>query len=488
VVRKGYCIYFVWGMCIFLTGLLSACTGSLAPARTPTTEGAHTVDPKVRELYDLLGGAEVLGPAISALQGIPTSSKECQYFEAALLCFDANAPAAERNTLYPLGKLMNQIDPAGVVAPGSSQFVVDGYEVFAEFVPLYRKLYEARYVGKPLTNPRYNHIYKRYEQYFENVGFYRRYEDPPGMVHLLAYGATSCDVNCRYRPQDISGAVDRSQNNEQLFFLAINRWGGERDVGQPLSGVFTATDGNQEQIYQTIALYAPAGQIDQARLRPLGILLKMPTTPPEAPKNDTRVVFYPVKDGLGYHVPVEFDQFIATHGGREISGAPISGLLLNREERAWRQCFENYCLDYPQDSPNASVRMAPLGLLYAMSDAVDSKVLTSFIYSKKTVSCSLTTERAQVRNDEQQIVQVMVTNQKDGQPLSGFGGTVTVNLPAGTRTYLLPPTDAQGKSQVTVDAATGAQNSQLIAYEACLNTPSQEKLCYQNAYMIWNVP
>jgi hypothetical protein len=90
---------------------------------------------------------------------------------------------------------------------------------------------------------------------------------------------------------------------------------------------------------------------------------------PSQKKYDRRdnVIFYPVQNELGFHVPIVFDEFIARHGGTETSGKPISEtevVEMNGEKIA-RQCFENYCLDYyPAFPTGAQVRMVQLGYQY----------------------------------------------------------------------------------------------------------------------------
>ena len=82
----------------------------------------------------------------------------------------------------------------------SGNLVVDGYPIYEEFEEIYHRLYGPLYVGKPLSQPRFNANGNRIEQYFQNVGFYRNIDDQPGDVYLLAYGVFACSSDCRFSP------------------------------------------------------------------------------------------------------------------------------------------------------------------------------------------------------------------------------------------------------------------------------------------------
>jgi len=70
-----------------LVALMAGCkvvTDDPAARRT-----AYTIAPQLREFYSTLGGADILGFAISA--DFDYSGKQCQYFDNALLCYDPMA-------------------------------------------------------------------------------------------------------------------------------------------------------------------------------------------------------------------------------------------------------------------------------------------------------------------------------------------------------------------------------------------------------------
>ena len=88
--------FVVWILFLSLTTIMAA--GCAAETPTATAEmGAYLTDPLLREFYVSLGARDVLGPAITALFNY--RSKQCQYVQNALLCFDPLAQGASRYSL-----------------------------------------------------------------------------------------------------------------------------------------------------------------------------------------------------------------------------------------------------------------------------------------------------------------------------------------------------------------------------------------------------
>ena len=63
-----------------------------------------TVDPTFREFYELLGGEQILGPAISIMY--EERGKKLQFTTGALMMYDPQAPESEHFKLAPLGNAM----------------------------------------------------------------------------------------------------------------------------------------------------------------------------------------------------------------------------------------------------------------------------------------------------------------------------------------------------------------------------------------------
>ena len=122
---------------------LGACTGSGGNGSLPA--GAVNVDVLFGDFYATLGSQDVLGPAISAI--FPYGNMQCQYTASALLCYDPAATSIDQYKLYGLGSMLGVRDSTLTSAQSASERIVDGYVIFSDFVPLYDRLYGARYVG-----------------------------------------------------------------------------------------------------------------------------------------------------------------------------------------------------------------------------------------------------------------------------------------------------------------------------------------------------
>jgi hypothetical protein len=163
--------------------LLSACTKQGDKSDSPPGTSKYAVAAVLREFYSFLGGRAVLGDVIS--DPVEKDGVTSQYTVAARMVFNQGTSAKETFKLAPLGKQLG-------IAPATD----DHLEVAAAFVPLYKRLGGEAFVGKPLTGLVYNDEKKRYEQYFENLGFYQGMETN-NEVRLLPYGAWRCDEQCR---------------------------------------------------------------------------------------------------------------------------------------------------------------------------------------------------------------------------------------------------------------------------------------------------
>lgn len=461
---------------LMLTAACSATDGS-----TSTAPGTFTVDKTFTSFYNLLGGTDILGPAISPL--FQYDQLQCQYVETALMCFNDSAPVIDQFTLYALGGLMNVYDAPLSAAPPASERVVNGYIIYNDFVPLYDRLYGARYVGKPLTQARPNYALQRTEQFFENVGFYHLFSDPPGKVHLLAYGTYACNTGCTYQGSPENRVTLDSSSLQQPFLNALTVMGGVPDFGRPLAEARTASDGYLEQVYQNVALYAPADQPDAARLRPLPVILGMPATQPgpQMYNEANGVIFIAVQGNLGYHVPIVFKDFIDRHGGLAVSGNPISDAM-DAGGGIFRQCYQNYCLDYQ----SGTVKMEALGEQY-LTYTPGKQVSPQFAFSAATVGIQLSEEMPRIRADAAQQVDMTVISTQDQQPIPNVEAVLVVTYPDGTQySAHFPPTQANGFSSVIVPARPGTPNGSIIPYQVCLNVPSDTPICASDSYLIWD--
>ncbi len=464
---------------LFLGGVLSACAPAkpLQPVQQP---GTFHIDPMFREFYVSLGGEELLGPAITA--AFSFQSFQCQYAQNAMMCFDPYGQGVRRFSLYPLGREFDLESHAA--AAGQT------YTVYEEFEALYRRLNGSQYAGAPLTPPRYNPNKNRIEQYFENVGFYRNIDDPQGEAHLLSYGVFACSSDCRYSPPMNAVVIRNVVEIEQPFLPRLVRMGGVKVFGLPLEPPRIAEDGMLEQAYENVVLSSPPDNPAQVFLRPAAVWLGMPVSPPHPRMYGEAdgVVFYPMVADLGFHVPLVFDQFIASHGGLEISGKPLMDPYQVGENR-FRQCFENYCLDYDnQPGVVERVKMVPLGREYLRATGSAPTEQTAFQVTHEPVRLAVNVAHPRAAADQGQRFELLLLRVDNQRPVTSVESALTLTLPDGTQTlYYLPPTDANGNAGLLIaPLQPPPPNGSVIAYRLCLNVPADPPLCASGSYLIWN--
>ncbi len=457
--------------------------GTFGPTEPRQLPVAQSADPIFKEFYQTLGGQDLLGGVMSGL--VERDGRKCQYVEAALMCISpADGDTTTRYQLEPIGaELQVWDDPQFPPPPNSGSKILDGgYVLFDEFAPLYDRLYGALYAGSPLTNVRVNHDTKRYEQFFTNVGFYRNFSDPAGQVHLIPYGAYTCGPLCSRR-LDEYWLIVRSGKINQPFELSLQRARWE-DFGRPLAQPHLGGDGTLEQVYQNAVLYAPLDNLKDIHLRPLLIWMgNVPVQPPVDKNPHEQLVFYETENGLGHNVPVFFDGFIASYGGRELSGRPITELFPIQDGQKYSQCFENYCLDYDPSAPASErVSLHDFGRQYLLATDPGSLALRSF--TTETVAVQLSEQSSELSQGEAQQLNIRVTGSASGQPMALVGGEFTIRLPNREPFTLdFPPTDAQGQSSVTLQPLEGLNSMDVVEYQACLNLPDTPIICAVDSFV-----
>jgi hypothetical protein len=175
------------------------------------------------------------------------------------------------------------------------------------------------------------------------------------------------------------------------------------------------------------------------------------------------------------------------HGGRDLSGNPIMPVYQMEGQQVYRQCFENYCLDYDlKAGESLRVRLVPLGKLYMKRAFQSPSVLVRNPFSESTILLQVSETRPQVTNQEEQHIMVLVVQKDNQQPVENVEATLMVTLPDGSRlTYPVPPTRANGMSTVTVPAMKTFKNGSMVGYQVCLKLPSEKPICASEAYLIW---
>jgi hypothetical protein len=435
------------------------------------------VDPVFQSFYSFLGGREILGPAISPLEERGGISR--QYVEAGLMEFDPNAIVSEQYQLAPLGLSLGVASQGTHLKTHGEDRVIDGHLIYSKFVPMYDKLGGARFVGRPITEARYDPENGRFLQYFENLGFYTLDSDAKRSVRLLAYGASSCDQTCRYKspPESI---VSRKPLLHEPFASLVDSIG-LSFVGRTLNDPTYNSEGQTELIFDNLVLVEDRKDPNGVSVKPIVKMLGFQEKPLEVKQDNPLMVFYQVEGDKGYHVPVLFNTFLQSHGGLDISGLPLSSVF-PLHEGGFRQCFENLCLDFdPNNSDDTQLKLAPLGVVYK-----------NLLFREGEIPLSLDNFQIHVwerypmaaSHDPQEFFVAILDG---GQPLKNREPILTLTLPGGSQeTFRFPPTNEKGKTSLKIPSIS-APNGTIIAYSVCLPSTGEEKHCVGDNFMVWMI-
>ena len=439
------------------------------------SQGKYTVDPHFEEFYQRLGGIETLGPAITPLYWEDYIRK--QYVEAGLMVFDQLA--VPNYYLAPLGDELgySELSQDNVISPsGTSSF-----SLYKGFYSLHLEMGGEAVVGEPLSDVQFNAEKKRIEQHFENLGFYQLIDVSNARVQLLAYGLFACDFNCSSYAAPES-AIIQSENNLPEPFLGAVNYLGKQFVGKVLTGPHTADDGNTEVIFENIVLYIDPNNPSKVISRPIIEFIGFTPHAPVERLDTDLVIFFIVERKTGYNIPVIFSDFLAQHGGLDVTGSPISEIF-RLEDGVTRQCFANLCLDYHEDTQLITV--APLGAIYkSYTTRSESDIRILDVPTPPTeVQLSVWEENAFITSQEEQILYISVSD--EGVASAGIVPTLTLTLPDGTQSvYRFAPTDENGLTFISIPPVD-ATNGTLIFYEICVEIAETGLVCVQDNYLIW---
>jgi hypothetical protein len=412
------------------------------------------VDQRFREFYDLLGGVDILGPAISPkfIHG----GNEYQYTTAALMVYYPNSVDSQRYQIAPLGGEL------GIAEPPLNPDAPNGHEIYQGFVDLYNKLGGVRFVGLPITDVRYNTERGRVEQYFENLGFYQLESSPANEVRLLHYGAWKCAVACGYSSPKESQILQK-QSVGSPFSGAIQRLD-PSFTGFPLTEPYTSFDGLLEQIFENVVVVADPNNPAGIRLRPILGMLGIPT---DANTN--------------FAIPGDFLEYLNRNTGLEFSGKPISEYApLSQDVN--RQCFTNLCLDYYPNSPDGMrVRPVPLGYTYK-NLYYESGAGGDVSSSNRAVTLRVWERYPLIANH--QVQEIGISLSSGNRPVENVQAVLTLSVPGSEDiSYMFPPTRNDGTAYLELSPIS-APNGTRIEYQACV-TNVNETFCVQDDFMIW---
>jgi hypothetical protein len=450
--------------------------------------GSYPIDPIFIEFYEKLGGENVLGPAISPI--FSRDGTQYQYTVTSLMVHDTHESPPNDYHLAEIAIEWGIEEPPELASGKPHVPYLNGHNIWEEVLPYYSQ-HGAIILGEPLTGVVFNEEKGRYEQYLENVGFYRFEDDPEGQVHLLPYGAWMCAGACDFEIEDaIPNRQDSSLSGEAIHhadsvFLEISERLGFDFTGYPLSDTYIASDGNFEKVFANVVLFSNPQNPTKVYLRPLPLLLGINPEPPVPPTDENGIYFYPTQDNLGYNVPEPFMYYITAHGTMEVSGPPITEYHAIDTSLS-KQCFSNICLEYHPNAPeDLHIRPSALGQQYQSVNqqqdvGIDTPQPTGMIGVQVWERYPLLPT-----NQMQEIGAAIYDN---NLPLKGVEFTLVVTMPDGSqRTYYMPPTGDNGQSIIQLESIV-ASNGTVIPYQVCIIGLVEIPVCVIESFVLWDSP
>jgi hypothetical protein len=477
-------------------------------------QGNDPIDPVFREDFDMLGGEEILGPAISP--SFEKNNVRYQYTAAALMVRDTNAAQNDVFHLAALGLDMGVAEPPIPEPPDPDGRYVDGHVIHSAFLPLYDRLQGERYVGKPLTEAFHNQDAQRVEQYFENLGMYWLDSEGPEHVRLLSYGAWKCNASCRTLKDTDESVVVLPYRTDKAFQDAVARLGADF-TGFAIKEAYKTPDGYTEQVFENVVLVSDPETPSRVFVRPIVEPLGFKADPLTVPSGRDGYEFYLVEDGLGYNIPKIFAGYIARHGGMDASGPPITEVF-QYQNNIERQCFTNLCLEMVHKSSGEPlVRPAQLGFLYRMLPLRMVK-----LSAEKAAPSSSQSEAGTAGTESQPPAEPQATeasfsgnqgreltmrvwesyamlapnqNQEIGvslyendTPMPNMEPILELTFPDGhEKTYYMLPSGEDGVSTIMI-APIDEPNGSLISYQVCIFDLTYERYCVKDSFMMWQNP
>jgi hypothetical protein len=448
----------------------------------------YPADKLFGDFYRRLGGEGLLGPCLSP--AFEYGGIYYQYTSAVVMVYDPNAPSSfQRYRLAPLGLEMGISDPPNTGPERDGYLYMNGHRIWEEVIPLYGR-FGGNIVGVPLTGVLYNPELRRYEQYFENMGFFRLENDPNKTIRLLAYGAWKCDKACSYVSMaDFAGPRSiPEQPSEPTLRLADDAMNatatrlGLEITGFPISKTYLALDSKFEKIYEYLVLIADVNTPTRPYVRPLAEALHIP--PDSLESENPNMYFYPIQGDQGYNVPKYFMDFITEHGSMEVSGLPVTREYYISQS-VTRQCFTNLCLEHHPLAP-ASLRVRPAAQGYIYKDINYRLPQPTAIPSIQSSSLKTWEANPLLPSGKPQVIYAAVYD--NNTPVNNIELRLTLTMPKGEQVdYSMPSTDESGQSSVELKPIE-AENGTLVPYKVCVVSPSTPQLCESQAFVIWNTP
>ncbi|HET7009271.1 MAG TPA: hypothetical protein VFI11_00725 [Anaerolineales bacterium] len=428
--------------------VLSACRPS--PASLAPGDAENPIAPEFTAFWEAAGGLATFGPPIEPARrraGVLT-----QTFLAVRLDHvpdDQDQPVR----LAPLGLELGLAEPAAPPIDGQSgqYFPQTGHTVYPGFAPLFGALGGLSVVGPPITEVRFQG--GRITQYFENLGMVRAENASPSDVRLVALGLASLPDETAFGMQ-VDQVVLPGIVRQRPFAEALEAFGGEVILGQPLSDPYTTDNGELEQVYERAVVFAESATSPTVRFRDVG--LEWWTAAPPAPRSNVEGGLY-IED-TGHNVLYAFADFYRLHDGEVLLGRPLEEVRVEGSGLAQR--FEKGELVYRYDLPPGwAVQLSPIGQSYLAlhgqpTPMVEAPPPTPTVAAPTpaataqggSIRLEVTVSRAVIHPGDIQEVSIRITS-SNGKPIEGIRPRITWY---GLREYGNEMAEPSGKKGWTV--------------------------------------
>lgn len=487
--------------------LLAACSSTSSAEMqsskvdTLVSGNSYEVASEFRELYQALGGEDILGEAISPLE--KQNGYFCQYTVNVQMCLDPAKNGVDRFLFSPLGKRQYEEGyPAGSPIEPVGQQVINGFVIFQPFESIFNALYGERFIGLPLGEAVLSRDGAEVIQFFQNAAIAQKLDENflyAGEPYLLPLGKHICGDYCL--PGNFSdrtsSAIPALSHSQADFAAAMNRLGGAELLGEPLTTPFLSPEGYLMQVFENAVVRSMPDEPGNAVLHQITRSLNMKTWEPRAPlpENPNRFVFYNLNgtDGKGYYVPDVFHQYIEMHMGRAVSGDPLAEPEEVETGIFW-QCFEHYCLEYNENAaPGFQVRIAPLGKLYLKQLLESGFILPDVLEERRPeaedIILSVSEGHPEISPDESQTIFVQAVERSTGIALEGLNLHLYLTLPnQEPYEFQMSSTGPDGVSGIVIPPIP-LEHASLVKYKVCAYSESpEESVCVAGAYLVWLQP
>ncbi len=431
-----------------LTVWLAACRSS--PASLAPGDADNPIAPEFKAFWEEAGGLATFGPPLEP------SHRQGGILRQTFLAVQLAHDDADRDRpvrLASLGLELGLSEPAQPPTDGQSgrYFPQTGHTLYAGFAPYFDALGGLDVVGPPITEVQFRS--GRITQYFENLGMVRPENASPSDVRLVALGLAALPGSAF--GLDVDSVILPGTVRQRPFADALEDYGGESVLGQPLGDPYMAADGMLEQVYERAVVYGDESDSRKVGFRPIGREFG-PTAPPTLRADEPGGIF---DESTGHNILWAFADFYRSRQGVALLGAPLEEARLEGDRLV--QWFENGELLYNYDMPaDLAIELAPLGSTFQRAHPAPLPSATGSPQPTSTEAATplstgdlvvqVTLEHPLLRASDVQTVHIVLLD-RAGAPLPDVRPSVVWYGPASSESKQAPPTDEDGQTSIAFE-------------------------------------